>query len=356
MPASPSTWCSEVFLAVLAACSPADLAPPQDPVGTPSTPPTTDTAPPTPTSSPSTTPTDDPTATYDCADLPATGTFLGSLDDVPTFEDFTFSADGFLWGITLYEGALVRVPYGGPPELLRAGMSDYARGTRFLPGGDLVSVDYPNNALVRIDQKTYGTTVLNATLTSPNGIAIGDDGFVYLTQHTGLVRRIDPETGEGPILFESPVSNDGISFSPDYRTLYLDSDFGGEFLSVGVDGQGGLTTPLTLAATLASGADGMAVDACGNAYVTQFTPPSIARVRTDGTVETFLSLPADLLPVAVNFGTGVGGWERDHLFVSDWAGEFLEFDAGVVGKWEPHLPESAAPAGCAGPLPGAPGA
>ena len=62
------------------------------------------------------------------------------------------------------------------------------------------------------------------------------------------------------------------------------------------------------------------------------------RVRTDGTVEPFLSMDAGALPVAVNFGSGVGGWVPDHMYVSDWNGGFTEWDAGVTGKWEPHLP------------------
>jgi streptogramin lyase len=274
----------------------------------------------------------------ECDGLPATGTFVASHDFAPTFEDFTFDAVGNAWGVALYEGGLYRVPYGGPAELLRPAVSGYARGTRFVPDGDLVSVDYPNNALLRIDVETLAVTLLTGALTSPNGVAIGDDGFVYLSQVTGDVLRIDPATGAASLLATSPVSNDGISFSPDYRTLYLNSDSTGDFMSLGIDAVGAVSTPLQQIATLPGPADGMVVDACGNAYVTQFFPPSLARVRPDGTVEPFIALPPDQLIVAANFGTGVGGWEADHLYLSDWLGGMLEFDAGVRGKWEPHLP------------------
>ncbi|MBA2321097.1 MAG: SMP-30/gluconolactonase/LRE family protein [Deltaproteobacteria bacterium] len=275
--------------------------------------------------------------TIACDDLPSTGTFVANLDYIPTFEDFTFSADGYLWGVSLYEGALTRVPYGGPSELLRPGVSGYARGTRFLPDGDLVSVDYPNNSLLRIDVTTYTSTVLTGGLTSPNAVAIDESGDIFLTQVTGRILRIDPATGLSTPLALSAVSNDGLSFSPDYRTLYLNSDAGGDYQSLGLDAAGEVTSPLAPFAELPGPADGMVVDACGNAYVTQFEPPSIVRVRPDGIVEPFILLPDDVLAVAVNFGTGVGGWEAEHLFISDWNGEFLEYDAGVTGKWEPHL-------------------
>ena len=192
--------------------------------------------------------------------------------------------------------------------------------------------------MLRIDRDTYEVELLNGALSSPNGIAIGDDGFIYLSQGVGDVLRIDPVTGDATILVESPVSNDGITFSPDYRTLFINSDMTGDFLSLGVDAAGAVTSPLALFATLPGPSDGMVMDACGNAYVTQFFPPAIVRVRTDGTVEPFIVLPVGQTIVAANFGTGVGGWGKTHLFLSDLDDGMLEYDVGVYGKWEPHLP------------------
>jgi sugar lactone lactonase YvrE len=325
------------LLALALACAAPEPEPPAAPSDTDTDTDTAIPAPGTDTAAPTTT-TVPPTPTAPCDDLPARGVFVAAHDWLPTFEDLTFDADGYAWGVSLYEGGLYRVPYGGPAELLRPGVSGYARGTRFLPDGRLASVDYPNNALLAIDVDTTAVTLLTAGLTSPNGLAIAEDGFLWLSQADGNVRRIDPVTGDAPIVLTSPVSNDGISFSPDYRTLYLNSDQTGDFLAVGVDATGAITSPLAPFATLPGPSDGMVVDACGNAYVTQFTPPSIVRVRPDGTVEPYIDLPDDQLIVAANFGTGVGGWTATHLFLSDWVGGLLEYDAGVSGKWEPHLP------------------
>lgn len=325
-----------MLVAMILACSPTVPVEPPKPAA-PDTDPFADTAPPVDTSAPDTAPPSTPPS-YDCGALPAAGTLVGDLDYMPTFEDFTFSADGYAWGVSLYAGELTRVPYGGPAEILRPGVSTYARGTRFLRDGDLVSVDYTKNALVRIDVVTTAVTLLTSALTTPNGVAIGEDGFVYLSQLSGELLRIDPVTGVSELLATSPVSNDGISFSPDYRTLYLASDHTDDFMSVGVDGSGAVTTPLTTITQLPGVSDGMVVDACGNAYVTQFSPPGLVRVRPDGTVEPFIEMAAGALPVSANFGTGVGGWEADHLFISDWNGGMTEYTAGVPGKWEPHLP------------------
>jgi hypothetical protein len=44
-----------------------------------------------------------------------------------------------------------------------------------------------------------------------------------------------------------------------------------------------------------------------------------------------------ILP-ALNFGSGVGDWQADKLYVMDFLGKMYEVDVGVPGKWEPHLP------------------
>lgn len=274
-------------------------------------------------------------APIDCANLPATGTFVREHTYVPGFEDFTFSADGYLWGISTETYGLYRIPYDGPAELLRPNVSTYARGTRFLPDGVLVSVDYPNNGLIRIDPVTYASTLITGALNSPNGLAIGDEGFVYLTQANGQVRRVDPATGAVGTLVDSPVSNDGLTFSPDHTVLYIDSDTDGSFMAVGVDDLGQVSTPLAPVASLPGSSDGMTMDACGNAYVVQIGSQEIWRVAPDGTTSKFVDLPNGLV-VAANFGPGTGGWARDHLFLADLGHGLFEIDAGVEGKWEPH--------------------
>lgn len=328
-------------LLVSLGCTPPDPPPP----GTTDTPPsaTPDTAVDPERDSGTSTPTSTadtaaPPPAIDCTALPERGTPVAAFDDVPGFEDFTFSADGYLWGVSTETYGLYRIAYGAAPELLRPAVSTYARGTRFLPDGTLVSVDFPYNRLVAIDPVTYAVSIVAGGLTSPNGVAIGESGTIYVTQATGQVRTIDPATGATSVLVESPVSNDGITFSPDHRTLYLDSDQDGSFMAVTLDDSGAVVDPLTAVAELPGPSDGMTMDACGNAYVVQINSQTLERVHPDGTHETFLDLPNGSFVVAANFGSGTGGWARDHLFLADLFHGLTEVDAGVEGKWEPHYP------------------
>jgi outer membrane protein assembly factor BamB len=331
------------MIALWLGCTPPESHPPadrQEPSATGDTGPSVQTGDTAPTSTGDTAvfPTGDTGAPIDCTALPATGTFVMEHDYVPGFEDFTFSADGYLWGISTETFGLYRIPYLGPAEPLRPNVSTYARGTRFLPDGVLVSVDYPNNALIRIDPVTYASTLVTGALSSPNGVAIGEDGLVFVSQSNGSVRKVDPLTGEAPVFVESPVSNDGITFAPDHRRLYLNSDATGGFMALEMDEDEVIVDPLALVATLPGSSDGMTMDACGNAYVVQISQQEIWRVHPDGTFEKFVDLPTGGLVVAANFGPGTGGWARDHLFLADLYHGLYEFDAGVEGKWEPHYP------------------
>jgi sugar lactone lactonase YvrE len=155
------------------------------------------------------------------------------------------------------------------------------------------------------------------------------------------VARIDLEAGTTSVLFHSPVSTDGITFAPDYRRLYFNSE-GGKVMTLLLGEDGEVVEPASLLTTIPTSGgsilDGMTADVCGNLYVVVMDG-RIIRVLPDGTQEEVADLDgtASLLISAANFGSGTGGWERDHLYVmSLWKGLY-EIDIGIEGKWEPHL-------------------
>jgi hypothetical protein len=83
----------------------------------------------------------------------------------------------------------------------------------------------------------------------------------------------------------------------------------------------------------------MTGDRCGNVYIVE-TDGQIRRMRPDGTVEPYLKLtsPDGVYCTAVSFGSGIGGWERDHLYIMNRSGGMFVLDAGIEGRPEPHLP------------------
>jgi sugar lactone lactonase YvrE len=324
------------------ACTELPIKAPAPPVETGSTPTTetTDTDPDTADSG-APTPTGDTGSDLDCSSLPQ-ATFVRFHDYVHSSEDFTFDDEGYLWGVSWENGSLIRTLIDGNAELMLPNVSSWGRGVRFLPGGDLVIAEPDSGALIRVDRDTMGATTVRSGLNSPNGVAIDDDGMVFLTQATGRVIRIDPDAGTESLIFDTPVSTDGITLAPDYERLYWNSEQG-EVVTAVVDATGTVTEAPSVLADISTSfgiLDGMTADACGNLYVVQMSG-RIVRVQPDGTQQTLISVdsvPEGTFISAANFGSGVGGWERDHLYVMSLSRGVFEIDVGIPGKWEPHLP------------------
>ncbi|MEZ4235746.1 MAG: SMP-30/gluconolactonase/LRE family protein [Myxococcota bacterium] len=334
-------------LATLWACQPPEVAKDTDPASSSSSPtdpttPGTDTTPPDTSSSP-TTPTDTAapwSEDVDCSlllDPPLTAT---RYNWVPGSEDFTFSADGELLNVS--GGGLKATPFGGPSQLL-VPLSAEPRGARLLPDGRLALAVAADGAILLVDPATGGQQIAASGVNNPNGIAVAPDGRIYTATSNGQVVRVDPASGAVDVVVDLPGNSfDGIVFSPDYRRLYFDEEFG-QIHYVDVDAQGDLGEPhlggrIPLGGGGFSILDGMAVDACGNLYVAEMNG-TVWRVRTDGTVEDLVDVGGVAIIPALNFGIApVGGWRETALYVITFTGSIYEIEVGVPGKWEPHLP------------------
>lgn len=262
-----------------------------------------------------------------------------SFLDIDSSEDFTTATDGMLYGVSTSNQALIRSDYDGNAEILAPNVSTWGRGTRFLPGGDLVVAVPDDGTVKRFDPTTWSSTTIASGLAEPNGIAIGDDGMVYLTQMTGRVVRIDPDTQDVRELYDTPVSTDGITFAPDYRTLYWNSE-GGEVIKAEIDSDGYVIDGPDVHAQINSGGDlldGMTSDACGNLYVVRMGG-FIIRVFPDGNQELFADVSGSGAFIsAVNFGSGYGGFEETNLYVMNLSGGVIEIETDIPRNWEPHL-------------------
>lgn len=276
----------------------------------------------------------------DCSALLPAPLSYTRYDWVPGSEDFTFSADGYLVQVT--GGGLKRTPFGGPSELLVPFAGD-VRGTRYLPDGRLALNAIESGSVVLLDPVTGVQEVIASGLQNPNGMAIDLEGRIYVAT-TGRILRIDPATGEQFVVADLPGNSfDGITFSPDYKTLYFDEEVGQihyvEFDANGEPGEPkvGASIPTSLIIPF-SILDGMSMDACGNLYVIEMNG-KVWRVKTNGVVETVVDIGGAAIIPAMNFGyPPVGGWSPTALYVITFTGAVYEVEVGVPGKWEPHLP------------------
>ncbi len=338
------------------ACSPPDTGTPQagadttdtgstnDADGTDDTNDTNDTGSP-PTDTPSTngdtgstgdTGTATPPSEADCTHIAALPASYTSYGWAPPVEDFTFLDDGRI--LAVVGGHLQAFEFGGASTILVPNLGD-VRGTRLLPDGRAALAHIQTGSVLLVDPFVGSEEVLASGLVNPNGIAIGNDGLVYVAT-TARIVRLDPSDLSQEVVAEIPNrSFDGLSFSPDFSRLYFNEEVGRihwvDFDANGDPGpvQDGPSIPVGAFGLL----DGMTVDACGNLYTTEMGS-TVWRVSPTGVVEQVVVVSGVAILPALNFGPGTGGFDADVLYVADFTGKMHAVEVGVEGKWEPHLP------------------
>jgi len=254
-------------------------------------------------------------------------------------EEFAFDSEGNLITVTDWADAMFTMTRDGEWTLVAPFESNEVAGVDFLTDGDLVVADEGNGALKRLTLQGAQTTILGS-ITSPNSVAVREDGFIYSTAFDSLL-RVDPQTGEQTLLVQHSGSDlDGVTFSDDFDTLWYNEDGMGIIhrMSLGSDG---LPTDEAVIASVKTELgqvelDGMTADVCGNLYALR-TDGRIARVQPNGEIEKrWIKLAGANYASALHFGSGVGGWERDHLYVMERTGTLYDIPIGVMGATEPE--------------------
>ncbi|MCP4606808.1 MAG: SMP-30/gluconolactonase/LRE family protein [Proteobacteria bacterium] len=216
------------------------------------------------------------------------------------------------------------------------------RGMRFLPDGDLVFADRAAGIVMRLNLTNLSKRPIASGFREPNGIVLDMDGFIYLTGANKKIVRIHPDTGATETMFTGQYTLDGITFSPDYKTIYFNTERGHvSKLPINDDGSAGKTTRLaTIQGDGPADLDGLTTDECGNIYVVKMNG-TVWRIGKEGgkpeKVVTIRNLnPAAAIISAVNFGSGIGGWKEDALYIIAMASnKVYEVEVGVRGIEQP---------------------
>jgi sugar lactone lactonase YvrE len=264
----------------------------------------------------------------------------------PAAPDFVFDREGML--ISIKGGRGWKTPFSGVPRLFVSvgTLGDDSYGTRILPNGDLVVAMASSRSgfLLRI-QPDGRSSMFASLFNGANAIEVDLQGFVYVAELARKqVVRVDGATGAATVL----VNGNGlefpraVAFSPDYRTLYVGELSNGNIFALEMKPDGTAGAMRRLAGGVAAGAlKGMAVDECGNVYVTGYDTSAVYRVAPGGGTP---ELVADLSDLSMSisglqWGSGVGGWDPSILYVIDGDQDRVyELDVGVRGKRAPHLP------------------
>ena len=80
---------------------------------------------------------------------------------------------------------------------------------------------------------------------------------------------------------------------------------------------------------------GLGVDACDNVYALDATAAAVLRIRPqDAAVEVLVEAGVDSVALGnLQWGSGIGGWDRETLYVLDVVGDrVVEIEVGVPDK------------------------
>jgi len=294
--------------------------------------------------------TDDPTETSstttdysytqtftDCA-LPAPETYSEIALEYPG-EEFSFDSEGNFVTAVDWADTIARMTRDGVWDFVVPYQSDELAGIDIMLNGDLVIADEANGVIARVSPEG-GTSILDGSILSPNSIAVSPQDIIYTTAFDELY-RIDPETLDKDLLARYPGRDlDGLAFSPDFKFLWFNQDDRGDIYRMELDEEGfEVETVFVVDFNLQFNTeiDGMTTDACGNLYVVR-TDGKISRYLHDGTKQhDFIRIPGAQYASAIHFGSGLGGWERDHLYMMDRFGTLFDIPVGIPGAMEPHL-------------------
>ncbi len=162
---------------------------------------------------------------HDCtepAPLPVTA---GRLTGFTQAEDFAFDGQGYLVSID-WNGTLLGINQDGDTRVILPNAGEWTSGMHMLLDGSFVYSNAATGTLMRVVEG-QGAEALVSGMSYPNGIEVDLEGFVYVTEHdAGRVRRIDPATGAYSFVAQGLHHPNGIQFSSDYGTLFVNS-FGG---------------------------------------------------------------------------------------------------------------------------------
>ncbi len=139
------------------------------------------------------------------------------------FDDSGFAIDREGRVVTVdRQGNVLRRAHDGTVTVLAEGVVLTARGLAFLSTGELVIADSGRGKLVLV-YPNGESRILVDHLDFPYGISVDRDDTIYVAENSrGAVSRVHPRTGQVvTVVTGLPLAPSGISFSPDYLSLYI---------------------------------------------------------------------------------------------------------------------------------------
>jgi len=253
-----------------------------------------------------------------------------------TEEDFDFDGGGFL--LTQSNSNIAALDRQGNVDYISIPGFHDPSGLRVMSTGDIALAEPDTGGLRIVFRQTGGTNIAMSGLTNPNGVAVDSNGYVYISEFTnnGRVAIIDPYTQENWLISNNLPYPNGLALSYEDRLFIMTDD------SIMVTERLGPTEfgPLSVFMQFPNNKNfwSITLDVCDNLYTVDYSQGEVFKI--DGvlaTTELIVDIPEWGSYSALRFGNGVGGWERDVLYVTN-RGDLFGVPIGIPGK-PPVAPE-----------------
>lgn len=168
--------------------------------------------------------------------------------------------------------------------------SSIANSIQFDSKGFMYLADWKGHNVLKVDMKTKQVSVYihNATFNQPNDLCINKRDQLFVSDpdwkhETGKLWRIDAG-GKAVLLAEGMGTTNGITLSPDEKTLYVNESIQRKIWAFDVDKKGNISNKRLFAGFPDFGFDGMKCDKKGNLYAARWGKGVIVILSPGGKV------------------------------------------------------------------------
>jgi gluconolactonase len=164
-----------------------------------------------------------------------------------------------------------------------------ANSIQFDSKGDMYLADFAKHNVLKVNMKTKKVSVFaHTTFNQPNDLCINKRDQLFASdpnwkESTGNVWRIDKK-GKATKLASGMGTTNGITLSPDEKTLYVNESVQKKIWAFDVNKKGNISNKRLFASFEDHGLDGMKCDVNGNLYVTRYGKGTIAVFSPGGTL------------------------------------------------------------------------
>jgi sugar lactone lactonase YvrE len=246
--------------------------------------------------------------------------------------DLTFDSSGFM--VSLDGRDIVRMARGARPDLLvNNAVPPFNRsvdGLGVLADGTVVITDTNGNSLMF--SNNMRNTRREIDLSGPGKFLVGPNGNLLVAgAQGGEIYSVEPGNARVTVLARVDARFRGLTYSLDYKTIYLSDSKNGALHSAKLRADGTVEPPQVWVRGLGVFPDGVTTDICGNVYVSDRNGGPLLRVTPAGKLETVTTLNRNEVS-GLAFGSGKQGWDDHTLYgVSERQGQIYEIRLGVRG-------------------------